>query len=119
MPQATYRRFVPCYVDQFQAADYQLVAYVWTGQDLIARFADGRAVNSIYKTVDELLRAGRDNYLERVREVVATDEATRYGRLALVASNFHVQTGNPAELDAVYVYARQAARYAAAALSTR
>ena len=70
MPQTTTsRRFVPCYVDQFQAAGYTLVAYVWTGDELIARFADGRAVPSIYQTVDQLLSAGRDNYLERVREV--------------------------------------------------
>jgi len=41
-----------------------------------------------------------------------TLEAARYGNLALVASNFHIQTGNPAELDAVFVYARTAAHIA-------
>ena len=39
--------------------------------------------------------------------------AEHYGRLATVAASFYVQTGNPAELDAVYVYAREAVRHAA------
>jgi hypothetical protein len=39
-----------------------------------------------------------------------TTESARYGNLARVASIFHVATGNTAELDAAYWYARYAAR---------
>lgn len=35
-----------------------------------------------------------------------------YGRMAIVAINFYVKTGNPAELDAACWYARYAARAA-------
>lgn len=37
-------------------------------------------------------------------------EATRYGNLARVAADFYVKTGNPAEQDAAYWYARYAFR---------
>jgi hypothetical protein len=36
--------------------------------------------------------------------------ATYYGRLAYVALHFYIETGNVAELDAAYWYARYAAR---------
>jgi hypothetical protein len=40
-------------------------------------------------------------------------ESIRYGRLSRVAISFYLKTGNPAELDAVYVYAKLSARFAA------
>ena len=43
-------------------------------------------------------------------------EASRYGNLATVAINFHIQTGNPAELDAAVIYARNAAHFGFRAL---
>ena len=43
-------------------------------------------------------------------------EAGRYGRMALVAMNFYIQTGAPLELTAAYWYARHAAAYARSAI---
>ena len=64
------RRFVPVHIDQFQAAEYTLVAYTWHPQHgLLARFKDGRAVHSMYQTVEALLAAGTIDWRERVREV--------------------------------------------------
>ncbi len=39
-------------------------------------------------------------------------ESARYGNLARVAMDFHVSTGNPAELDAAVCYTRAAAYFA-------
>jgi hypothetical protein len=47
---------------------------------------------------------------------VHVEQAVRYGRLAMVAMNFYIQTGNLAELDAVAVYTRHAVTHARVAL---
>jgi hypothetical protein len=40
------------------------------------------------------------------------EQARYYGQLAIVAISFYIQTGNPAELEAAYWYARYAFRAA-------
>jgi hypothetical protein len=41
--------------------------------------------------------------------------AAYWGNLARVAMQFHIKTGNPAELDAAYFYTRYAVRAATGA----
>lgn len=44
-------------------------------------------------------------------------EAARYGNLVRVAIQFHIETGNPAELQAAVCYTRAAAYFANRALT--
>lgn len=64
------RRFVPCYVDHYQSATYRhTFTVLYDDGSLMAQFADGHEYPSVYATVDEMLKAGENNYHERVREL--------------------------------------------------
>lgn len=65
------RRFVPCYIDHKQSATYRHIATVlYTDGSLMAQFADGAEVPSVYLTVEDMLTAGQKDYLERMRELL-------------------------------------------------
>lgn len=64
------RRFIPCYVDHFQSATYRHTeTRLYSDGSLMALFADGAEVPSVYLTVEDMIAAGQRDYLERVREV--------------------------------------------------
>ncbi len=64
------RRFAPCYIDYAQSATYRhTFTVLYDDGSLMAQFADGAELPSVYMTVDEMLEAGRRNYAERVHEL--------------------------------------------------
>lgn len=63
------RRFVPCYIDHFQAASCTHVATELRGTQLVAIFSDGSESISVYPSVGAMLAAGERDFRERMREV--------------------------------------------------
>lgn len=66
---AATRKFVPVYIDHFQAAAYQHVATIERDGVLVAVFGDGTERPSVYRSVAAMLEAGQRDYRERVREI--------------------------------------------------
>ncbi len=65
-----YRRFVPVYPDHWQALECTLTHYTLSASgELLAHFADGRAIASIHGSLQGLLRDANADWRERVREV--------------------------------------------------
>jgi hypothetical protein len=62
--------YVPCYVDHYQSEPYRLIGYSIVDGRPMAHFADGSIVQSLYRTEHDLVRAGDQDWRERVRRVV-------------------------------------------------